>query len=102
MIHVIATVELNDGKLEAFLAEFRRLVPQVLAERGCLEYAPAVDVPTGLAAQGGARPNTVTVVERWTDLPALEAHLCAPHMVEYRPRVKEFVKGVKLQILQPV
>lgn len=102
MIHVIATVELNEGKLEAFLGEFRQVMPKVLAEHGCIEYGPAVDLPTGLAAQGGARPGTVTIVERWSDLPALEAHLCAPHMAAYRVRVKEFVKAVKLQILQPV
>lgn len=102
MIHVIATIELNAGKADSFLAEFRRLVPLVLAEQGCLDYGPAVDLPTGIAAQGGVRTDTVTVVERWSDLPALEAHLKAAHMAEYRGRVKDFVRGVKLQILKPV
>ena len=32
---------------------------------------------------------------------ALEAHLVAPHMMEYRPKVKDFVKKVSLQILSP-
>ena len=102
MIHVIATIELHDGKKNAFLAEFRALVPTVMAEEGCIEYSPTVDVPTNIPAQGGERLDVVTIVERWRDLPALEAHLSAPHMAAYRVRVRDFVKSVKLQILRPV
>lgn len=101
MIHVIATIELNAGKREAFLAEFHRIVPMVHGEAGCLDYGPTVDVPSGLAAQGEMRENVVTVVERWASLDALRAHTTAPHMAEYRERVKNLVVGVKLQVLQP-
>lgn len=101
MIHVIATIELNAGKRDAFLAEFHKLVPQVRAEAGCLEYGPAIDVATDISAQIPLRENVVTVVEKWEDLPALKAHLVAPHMLDYRPRVKELVKGTTLQILGP-
>jgi quinol monooxygenase YgiN len=102
MIHVIATVELALGRREAFLAEFRRLVPLVRAEPGCLEYGPAVDVPSGLTAQAPPREDVVTVVEKWESLDALRAHVGAPHMLEYRERVKGMVAGVRLQVLQPV
>jgi quinol monooxygenase YgiN len=101
MIHVIATVELAQGKREAFLEEFRRLVPLVRTEAGCLEYGPAVDVDSGIAAQIPQREAVVTVVEKWESLDALRAHLQAPHMAAYRSRVKDFVVGVKLQVLQP-
>ena len=102
MIHVIATIEIAPGKREAFLAEFRRVVPLVRAEAGCLEYGPAVDVASGLAGQGPPRADVVTVVEKWESLDALRAHLGAPHMLEYRGRVKDLVAGVRLQVLQPV
>jgi len=101
MIHVIATIDLVPGQRDAFLADFHRLVPKVLAENGCLEYGPTVDVATDIPAQLSVRPNTVTVVEKWADLPALQAHLAAPHVVEYRERVKDLIAGLKLQILQP-
>ncbi len=101
MIHVIATIELNSGKREAFLAEFHRLMPLVRAENGCIEYGPAVDVPAGLPLQDAVRPDAVVVIEKWADLPALHAHLQAPHMLDYRGRVKDFVRAVRLQILQP-
>lgn len=101
MIHVIATIELAAGQREAFLKEFHALVPKVHAETGCLEYGPTVDVASGIAAQGSPRPDVVTVVEKWSDLAALQAHLGAPHMVDYRPRVKHLVRATTLQILEP-
>ena len=45
MIHVIATIELVPGTREAYLAVFRKLIADVRAEKGCLEYGPAIDSP---------------------------------------------------------
>ncbi len=101
MIHVIATIELAAGQREAFLKEFHALVPKVHAEAGCLEYGPTIDVTSGIAAQGSPRADVVTVVEKWSDLAALKAHLNAPHMADYRPRVKHLVRSTTLQILEP-
>lgn len=101
MIHVIATIELAPGRREAFLAEFHAIVPAVRAEVGCLEYGPTIDVPTGLPAQGSVRENIVTIVEKWESVSALLDHLKAPHMLEYRARVKEMVVKTGLQVLQP-
>ena len=102
MIHVLATIEVKSGRREEFLAEFRRVVPLVLAETGCLEYGPAVDVATGLTAQGPLRDDVVTVIEKWEGLDALKDHLAAPHMAEYKERVKGLVLGVSLQVVKPV
>ncbi|MFH1569176.1 MAG: antibiotic biosynthesis monooxygenase [Gemmatimonadota bacterium] len=41
------------------------------------------------------------MVEQWASLAALQAHLGAPHMATYRQRVKDLVKGVSLQVLEP-
>ena len=101
MIHVLATIDLAPGKRDAFLTEFRRLVPTVRAEQGCLEYGPAIDVEPALPMQGPPRPDTVIVIEKWADVDALKAHLSAPHMTAYRERVKDLVQRVELQVLQP-
>lgn len=101
MIYVIATVELAEGKKDEFLRAFHKLVPKVKAEAGCLEYGPTVDAPTSIKAQIPMRPNVVTIVEKWEDLKALEAHLGARHMQEYREEVKGLLVATKLQILQP-
>jgi quinol monooxygenase YgiN len=102
MIHVIANITLAPGRCDVFLDEFRRIVPLVRAEAGCLEYGPTIDVASSHAAQIGPREDVVTVVEKWESLEALQAHLVAPHMLEYRSRVKDWVLGVQLQVLQPV
>jgi quinol monooxygenase YgiN len=101
MIHVIATIEVAAGKREAFLAEFRRNLPLVRAEVGCIEYGPTVDVKAELPVPVPLRDNVVVVLEKWQSLSALRAHFAAPHMQEYRGRVKDFVVRVELQLLEP-
>lgn len=101
MIHVIATIEIATGRRDDFLAEFHKVVPLVLAERGCISYGPTIDLPTNIAAQDAVRENVVTVVESWEDLESLERHLIAQHMLDYRGRVKELVIKSQIQVLQP-
>ncbi len=101
MIHVIATIEIHEGRREAFLTEFRQLVPLVLAEAGCLEYGAAIDVGAGLAVQQPLRENVVTVVEKWESVGHLQAHLAAPHMRDYRIKVKDMLVGLSLIVLEP-
>ncbi|MGE3313987.1 MAG: putative quinol monooxygenase [Planctomycetaceae bacterium] len=101
MIHVLATIELVPGARAEFLKEFHLLVPHVLAEAGCIEYGPAVDVTTDIGAQKLCGADVVTVIEKWESLAALKSHLIAPHMEAYRPRVKHLVKSTVLHILEP-
>ncbi len=101
MIHVIAEIHVVSGQRDRLLAEFRKLVPVVRQEYGCVEYGPTIDAET----DGGAslpRPDVVTIVEKWEDLESLRAHLAAPHMAEYRGKVKEIVEETKIHILRPV
>ncbi len=100
MIFVVATIEIAPGKRQEFLQEFHRIVPLVQAEEGCLLYQPTTDVATNIGAQIPVRADVVTVVEHWSSLEALEAHLIAPHMLQYRTRVQSLVAGVQLQVLQ--
>jgi quinol monooxygenase YgiN len=101
LIYVIAAIELAEGKRDAYLKRVQTLVPKVKAEAGCLDYGPAIDFPTSFKVQIPIRNNVVTMMEKWADLKALEAHLTAPHMKEYREDVKDMIVGMKLQVLQP-
>ena len=76
-------------------------MPKVQEEEGCVEYGPTLDVKTNIEVQIPFRPNVVTVVEKWESLDALQDHLMAPHMMEYRERVKLLVANVSLRILEP-
>jgi len=101
MIYVVATIELAPGKREEFLAAFKQLMPKVLAEEGCLEYAPAIDEKTSIPVQPEAREDVVVVMEKWESVAALETHLMAPHMNEYRSQVKSMVNETRIQVLRP-
>ncbi len=101
MVYVIATIDLKAGCKEAYLNIFRRNIPNVKAEKGCLSYEPTVDVDSGLPIQGELRENTVMIVEAWESLDALHRHLKTPHMAAYREEVKDLVNQVSLKVLQP-
>jgi quinol monooxygenase YgiN len=99
MIHVIAEIEVSDGSRDEFLKEFHRLVPIVRDENGCIEYGPAIDLPSEVAPP--PRPNLVTVIEKWANEEALRAHLSAPHLEEYRRRAGHLIAGVTIRVYQP-
>ncbi len=102
MISVLATIEVCEGRRDDFMAEFRQVVPKVLAEEGCVEYGPWIDLPTSIDAQPPQRDNVITAVEKWDSIEALEAHLIAPHMIDFRKSIEGMVSALTLQILQPV
>jgi quinol monooxygenase YgiN len=101
MICVIASIEVADGSREAFLAAFRQLAPKVRAEQGCVEYGPMIDVPTSIPGQPPQRPNVVTIVEKWECVEALETHLMAPHMRDFRKATEAMRRSITLQVLEP-
>ena len=102
MIQVIATIELKPGCREDFLPLLNDNVPKVKAEDGCLAYDPCVDIDSGLLSQGKISDDVVTLVEAWSSVEALQAHLKAPHMADYRDKVKDMVINVTIQVLKPI
>ncbi|APZ93899.1 putative quinol monooxygenase [Fuerstiella marisgermanici] len=100
MIIVIATITCRPGTRSDFLNEFYKIVPDVLREKGCIEYAPTIDATTGLDNQH-LDENRVTIVEKWETVDDLKLHFTAPHMMTYRPKVKDFVVGSELRVLEP-
>lgn len=100
MIHVVATVDLNPGQREAFLAEFHKVLPAVLAEAGCVAYVPTIDFEPVMPGQTAMGPDRVVVVEQWETMEHLLAHGAAPHMRDYRRAVKPLVSGMELRFLQ--
>jgi quinol monooxygenase YgiN len=102
MVHVLATIQLNPGVRDAYIEVLKSNIPNVLAEDGCVAYEAVIDFDSGLSAQGDLRDDVVVIVEKWESMADLEAHLAAPHMADYREKVKDMVVGVGLQILEPV
>lgn len=99
MIHVIATVRVRPGTRAGFLEKFRALVPQVLAENGCVAYTPTIDAQTEIGRQQRCGEDVVTVIEQWESVAALQAHLVAPHMETFREGIRDLVVDMTIQIL---
>jgi len=99
MITVIASIHVKPGNISQFLDIFKSNVPAVLAEEGCIEYYPAVDLKTGLPPQK-LDENVVTVIEKWENLDTLMNHLGTPHMLAYREQVKEIVEKLTVKVLK--
>ena len=101
MIHVIATINLAEGTRDLFLEEFHKLVPDVHAEDGCIEYFPTIDTVDGGAAQTKYGSNTFVVIEKWESMAALKAHAVSPHMKAYAEKAKDMISDRVIHILSP-
>jgi quinol monooxygenase YgiN len=101
MIHVVAVVTAKPGKREEILKHFRANVPACRAEKGCIEYGPAVDAENALGFQTKIGPDTFMVVEKWESMEALKVHAAAPHMAAYAAKVKDLIASRVIHILQP-
>jgi quinol monooxygenase YgiN len=98
VIHVIALLTAKPGKRAALLEEFRKIIPEVHAEQGCIEYGPAIDAAGSPDSFGD---DTFVVVEKWESPEALKAHSVAPHMKAYGERAKELLAGRAVHVLTP-
>jgi quinol monooxygenase YgiN len=93
---------LAEGMRDDFLALQRDLLPLVRDEAGCVAYTPSVDVPLAEPAKTPPRSNCIIMHEQWESLPALKAHLTAPHMGDFRNKVQNMVKNVKVEVFESV
>ena len=101
MIHVIAVITAKPGMREEVLQAFRANVPNVRAEKGCIEYGAAVDSEPVLKFQAALGPDTFMVVEKYQDLDALKAHAASPHMAAYSAKTKDMIASRTIHILSP-
>jgi quinol monooxygenase YgiN len=99
MIHVVAVITTRPGLRDVVLKHFHAIVPDVRAEKGCIEYGPVVDAETDIPVQTRYGPDTFVVIEKWESVEALQAHGVAPHMAAYGARTKELVADRSIYIL---
>ncbi len=101
MIHVIATISLQEGVRDEFLNAIGTITQAVRAERGCIEYEPVTDVESGIETQF-LDSNSVVIVEKWSSLDALHLHRNAPHLVKFKEDTKEMVTGMSIRVFSAV
>jgi quinol monooxygenase YgiN len=101
MIHVLAIITAKPSMRDAVLAKFHANVPAVLAEKGCIEYGPAVDAAGIGPIQTKLGPDTFVVIEKWATAADLAAHAAAPHMAAYGASVREMLASRVIHVLSP-
>jgi quinol monooxygenase YgiN len=101
MIHVLAIVTAKPGLRDAILKIFHANIPAVRAEKGCIEYGPAVDAEGVGSFQAKLGPDTFVVVEKWESVEALKAHAAAPHMAAYAAKTKDMIASRVIHVLSP-
>lgn len=100
MLTIIADIQVHSAKNRQIVLDALALIrPVVLAEAGCHGYEPLVDQDTHAPFQT-KDPNSILMLEKWQTVEHLQAHLNAPHMLDYREKVKDYVRDVKIRILE--
>src|SRR5437773_10424444 len=101
MIHIVAIITTKSGMHEAILTEFHANMPAVHAEKGCIEYAPAIDAEGIGSFQTKFGPDTFVVIEKWESPEALRAHAASPHMAAYAAKTREMIANRTIRVLRP-
>jgi quinol monooxygenase YgiN len=101
MIHVIAIITAKAGMRDAILSEFRSNMPAVHAEKGCIEYGPAIDAEGIGGFQTKFGPDSFVVIEKWESPDALKAHAASPHMAAYAAKTRDMIASRVIHVLQP-
>jgi quinol monooxygenase YgiN len=101
MIHVVAIITAISGMRETILKEFHANMPAVHAEKGCIEYGPAVDAEGIGNFQTKFGPDTFVVIEKWESPEALKAHAASPHMAAYAAKTRDMIESRVIHVVQP-
>ena len=101
MIHVVAIITAKSGMRETILKEFRGNIPAVHAEKGCIEYGPAIDADGIGGFQTKFGPDTFVVMEKWENPEALRAHAASSHMAAYAAKTRDMIASRTVHVLQP-
>jgi quinol monooxygenase YgiN len=86
---------------DAILGEFRANMPAVHAERGCIEYGPAIDAEVIGSFQTKFGPDSFVVIEKWESPDALKAHAASPHMAAYAAKTRDMIASRIIHVLEP-
>ena len=98
MIHVLASIKVKPGKRDFLIKHLKSNIPNVIKEKGCIEYNSTIDVDYHMDNQTFDE-NMVTIIEKWENFDTLKNHMHAPHMLSYRKKVKDLVENTSLKIL---
>jgi quinol monooxygenase YgiN len=98
MIHVIASITARDSMREIVEKAFREILSTVRAKPGCIQYELAVNFPSGFPGQPPYDDNELLIVEEWTDLDHLRAHMEDPKYRAWYVEIWPFVSKASMRV----
>ena len=101
-VHIVAVIKAKTGLRQDLLKLFLDNVPLVLAEDGCIEYGPTIDMEGVGEFQTPIGPDTYVVIEKWESLDHLMAHTMAPHMKAYASKVRDMLESRSIHVLKGI
>ena len=93
MVLKIAKQVVKEGKAEDFLKALKPLEEASNKEEGCIEY---------ILYNDRENSNIFTVVEKWKDMAAIEAHNSSEHFTAIVPKLADFVAEKEVTLHNPV
>lgn len=81
---LLVTAKVKEGTADKFEAAATAVAAATLKETGCRAYE---------FHRSTEDPNTFYLVEKWADLPALEAHFKADHLTKFLGQLGEVLDG---------
>ena len=84
MISVIAKLTVQEGKADETIQMMKELLKKVATEEGTLLYS---------LNRKKSEPNTIVVIERYTDKEALNAHSTTAHFKEFSAKLGKVLAG---------
>ena len=84
MLTVIAKMPIKEGKMDEAIKEVKGLLVEVAKEQGTVLYSLNVEK---------ANPNTLVVIEQYTDQDALNIHSSTPYFKEFFTKASVFLGG---------
>ena len=84
MLTVIAKMPIKEGKMDEAIKEVKGLLVHVAKEKGTVLYSLNVET---------ANPNTLVVVEQYTDQDALDFHSSTPYFKEFFTKASGLLGG---------
>ena len=91
-----------DANRADYIAKTKAILAAVRAEPGCQEYRLLGDLQTDWDKPQRFGEKTLWMIEKWSSLISLKAHLETPHMKAFGPTVRPFRDSSTFHVLEDV
>ncbi|MCD4820884.1 MAG: antibiotic biosynthesis monooxygenase [Methanococcoides sp.] len=93
MIMIVAKNKVREDKKQEFLKITEELIQKSQNEKGCISYDLYEDIDD---------PYTLTFIESWKDMKAIDLHNKADHFMKIVPKLADLIEGeIEVKMYRP-